>query len=296
MNTHKGSHATSSKRNFGFTSSLGEGGVGRLRLVGLLSFEGFLEVFNSSSLHSVASGRAFSLCNQWWFKSGCPHHETHTHTNNRERQPGSHHSCGQITRHSHRRQDQRRTRNRDPSQNRGLVTYVGYVCSFIVTSTSRQRSSVMSGASRFLGSRGVSQVIAALLLIAIVVAAAVLLYAYSLGLSGRLGSGGGQQIAERLILAAYRWSGNPGVLTGVVKNVGQTSIDVGGTDVFLSAVRINGGLGGGCGSATLDPSQSCSFQFTLPVGSWISGAAYSLRLVTPSGGIFSYSVIQGGSG
>jgi hypothetical protein len=34
----------------------------------------------------------------------------------------------------------------------------------------------------------------------------------------------------------------------------------------------------------------------LPVGSWISGAAYSLRLVTPGGGIFSYSVIQGGSG
>ena len=154
----------------------------------------------------------------------------------------------------------------------------------------------MSGGSRCLGSRGVSQVIAALLLIAIVVAAAMFLYVYSLGLSGRLGSGSGQEIAERLILAVYRWSGNPGVLTGVVKNVGQTSLDVGGTDVFLSAVRINGGLGGGCASVTLDPSQSCSFQFAVPSGSWISGAAYSLRLVTPSGGIFSYSVIQGGSG
>jgi flagellin-like protein len=154
----------------------------------------------------------------------------------------------------------------------------------------------MQGAARCLGSRGVSQVIAALLLIAIVVAAAVFLYVYSLGLSGRLGNGGGQQIGERLILAVYRWSGNPGVLTGVVKNVGQTSLGLGGTDVFLSAVRINGGLGGGCASVTLDPSQSCDFQFAVPAGSWISGAAYSLKLVTPSGGIFSYSVIQGGSG
>jgi len=153
----------------------------------------------------------------------------------------------------------------------------------------------MSRKLRACDTRGISQVIAALLLVGIAVSAAVLLYVYSAGLSERLGTGGGQQVAEQLILAGYNWSGTPGILTGVIRNVGQTSVDVGGADVFLNGVRVNGGLGGGCQSTTLNPSQSCSFQFSVPAGVWTAGAAYSLRLVTPSGGIFSYPVIQGGS-
>ena len=144
--------------------------------------------------------------------------------------------------------------------------------------------------------RGVSQVIAALMLIAIAVAAAVLLYVYSLGVSERLGTGGGQQVKEGLILAAYRWSGNPGIISGTIKNVGQSSIDAGRTDVFLHGMPVIGGLGGSCTSAILNPTESCDFQFTVPAGSWTTGAIYQLKLVTPSGGVFSYPVTQAGSG
>ena len=62
--------------------------------------------------------------------------------------------------------------------------------------------------NRHFNNRAVSQIIAALLLIAIAVAAAILLYVFSIGLLGSLGSGGGQQTKEQLILEAYSWSGS----------------------------------------------------------------------------------------
>ena len=61
--------------------------------------------------------------------------------------------------------------------------------------------------NRHFNNRAVSQVIAALLLIAIAVAAAILLYVFAIGLLGTLGVGGGQQTKEVLILEAYNWEG-----------------------------------------------------------------------------------------
>ena len=57
--------------------------------------------------------------------------------------------------------------------------------------------------NREFGERWISQAVAALLLIAIVVTASILLYDYSTGFSGGLGTGGGQQISEDLVLEAY---------------------------------------------------------------------------------------------
>ena len=147
-----------------------------------------------------------------------------------------------------------------------------------------------------IGDRAVATIVVALVLIAITVSASVLLYIFVTGMTERLGTGGGEQLREQVILASYRWEGNPGIISGAIKNVGISTIDVGHADVFLSGVRVSGGLGGTCASANLNPSESCNFQFQAPNGSWTTGAAYTLRIVTPTGSMMVFAVIQGQSG
>ena len=55
--------------------------------------------------------------------------------------------------------------------------------------------------------KGVSPVIAVLLMIAIAVAAAILVYVWSMGIIGTLTGGGGQQVKEQVILT--RINGTP---------------------------------------------------------------------------------------
>jgi flagellin-like protein len=149
---------------------------------------------------------------------------------------------------------------------------------------------------RHFNNRAVSQVIAALLLIAITVAAAILLYVFSIGLLGSLGSGGGQQTKEQLILEAYNW-GTPASITGSFRNVGPAAINMAQADVFVNGLSASH-PGGNCGlSSTLAPQGACTFIITAPTsGTFISGAAYPLKIVTPTGGVFSYTVVFGGAG
>lgn len=145
--------------------------------------------------------------------------------------------------------------------------------------------------NRHFNNRGVSQVIAALLLIAIAVAAAILLYVFSIGLLGSLGSSGGQQTKEQIIMESYNFAST---LSVTLRNVGPSSVDMSKADFFVNGVALTGG-GGGC--PVLTPTQSCSVTLTYTGGSsLVSGAAYPFKIVTPDGGVFSYSVIFGGSG
>jgi flagellin-like protein len=143
--------------------------------------------------------------------------------------------------------------------------------------------------NRHFNNRGVSQVIAALLLIAIAVAAAILLYVFAIGLLGSLGSGGGQQTKEQLIMEAYNWNATSLQLT--MRNVGPAAINGHDTDVFVNGIS-QGTLG--C-SSTLGPGESCSVTLGVSGFTPVPGAAYPLKLVTPSGGVFSYSIIAGGA-
>jgi flagellin-like protein len=139
--------------------------------------------------------------------------------------------------------------------------------------------------------RGVSQVIAALLLIAIAVAAAVLLYVFAIGLLGSLASSGGQQTKQQVIMEAYSFSGS--ALTISVRNVGAATVDMSGADYFLNGV--SAAPGNGC-MLTLTISGSCTTTLTVTTSNLSSGAGYPLKIITPEGGVFSYSVIYGGSG
>jgi len=154
---------------------------------------------------------------------------------------------------------------------------------------------IMYVMNRHFNNRAVSQVIAALLLIAIAVAAAILLYVFAIGLLGSLGSSGGQQTKEQLIMEAYSFPSTAGVLTMTVRNVGSATVNVGGSDFFINGVV--GTLGGVCASMTaMTVGGSCQATVTLAsYASLSSGAAYPLKIVTPDGGVFSYSVIYGGA-
>jgi flagellin-like protein len=156
--------------------------------------------------------------------------------------------------------------------------------------------------------RGVSVIIASLLLIAIAVAAAVLLYVFSIGLMGSLGSSGGQQTKDQVILEAYSWnSAGSTSLTLYLKNVGSSSVNLlpatsttAGADYFVNgmAATATAGTGGsgGCTSAVTPGAPTCSEVLAMPTGfTPTSGAAYPVKIVLPDGGVFSYTAIYGQS-
>jgi len=138
--------------------------------------------------------------------------------------------------------------------------------------------------------KGVSPVIAVLLMIAIAVAAAILVYVWSMGLIGTLTTGGGQQVREQVILDSYRWPAS-GTLTLYLRNVGSAEVEV-------DAIYIAGNSTTIAGTKVL-PVQGPAQEITVtPPGgtSYTSGVAYTVKIVTKTGGIFSYSVIYGSSG
>jgi flagellin-like protein len=145
--------------------------------------------------------------------------------------------------------------------------------------------------NRHFNNRAVSQVIAALLLIAIAVAAAILVYVFSIGLLGSLQGGGGQQVKEQVILEAYNWGGTSLVLT--VRNVGTANVFV--ADVFVNGAKVTatpGGSGTGCSSGTISVQTTCTLTIASP-GTVTSGVAYPVKVVTGDGAVFSYSAIDG---
>ena len=152
--------------------------------------------------------------------------------------------------------------------------------------------------NRHFNNRAVSQVIAALLLIAIAVAAAILVYVFSIGLLGSLSSSGGQQTKQQLILSAYDWRSVPATLTLHLRNVGSAAINLAGSDYFVNGVKITTPAWSLCtqtNSLTVLPQGACSVDlpvsgFTPPLS---SGVAYSVKIVTPDGAVFSYSAIMG---
>jgi flagellin-like protein len=132
--------------------------------------------------------------------------------------------------------------------------------------------------------RAVSPVIATLLMIAIAVAAAILVYVWSMGLVGTLQGTGGQQTREQLIMEAYAATASP--ITLYIRNVGPTKSIV--SAVYIEGVQALGFGGtitytpGSAGILTINPGQSLT-----------AGVGYTVKVVTASGAVFSYSIIYG---
>jgi FlaG/FlaF family flagellin (archaellin) len=131
--------------------------------------------------------------------------------------------------------------------------------------------------------RGVSVIIAALLLIAIAVAAAVLLYVFSIGLLGSLQGSGGQQTKQQLVMEAYDWTASTLMLS--VRNVGTAPVVI--ADIFVGGAAAATGLGQTIGI------QSMTVLSVSPTTAPTAGVAYVIKVVTIDGAVFSYSAIAG---
>jgi len=131
--------------------------------------------------------------------------------------------------------------------------------------------------------KAVSPVIATLLMIAIAVAAAILVYVWSMGLVGTLQGTGGQQMREQLIMEAYDATGATWTL--YLRNVGPTSANV-------TAIYVEGKSAATLSTLIIKPGGATSVTVTPPI-TVTPGAAYTVKIVTASGAVFSYSVIAG---
>jgi hypothetical protein len=144
-------------------------------------------------------------------------------------------------------------------------------------------------------------VIAAMLLIVISVAASVLLYVYASGLMGQLqGVALRQPYLEQISLDYYDWSPSlsPTLskLDLTLRNVGVAKITM--ADFFIAGARNTTALtfGTACNvpRGVLDVQALCVVTFPVPGGfTPISGLAYSVKIVSKDGTIFSFSCIAG---
>jgi len=132
--------------------------------------------------------------------------------------------------------------------------------------------------------KAVSPVISVLLMVAVAVAAAILVYVWGMGLIGTLQTGGGSQTREQVELDAYNWK-DPGTLSLYLRNVGAS-------DVTVDAVYI-GGVEATVTDTLLTVLAGAVKVDVTPVGTFTAGVAYTVKVVTQSGGVFTFSCICG---
>jgi hypothetical protein len=125
-------------------------------------------------------------------------------------------------------------------------------------------------------------------MIAIAVAASIIVYVWSIGLLGGLMGSGGSQTKEQLIMEAYSWT-TAATLTFTLRNVGSAPVTVaavylGGTQVLTP------------GSAVAIGTSMAFTASSLSSSAYTPGAAYTLKVVSTTGGVFAFSVIDGSSG
>ena len=139
----------------------------------------------------------------------------------------------------------------------------------------------------------VSPVIATLLVIAIAVAAAILVYVWAMGLVGTLESGGGEQVTEQIMMDVYSWNAT-GNLALTLRNVGSSVVTVDAiyveTDAGIQA--FDGATSAPDNVLTIGDTEI----FTCAVTDVTAGVQYTVKIVSDSGGVFSFSAICGGAG
>ena len=146
--------------------------------------------------------------------------------------------------------------------------------------------------------KGVSEVIAALLIICITVAAGTLFAAYASGLMGRIQPTAiSQPYTEQFSVEYYNWN-TLGSLIVDVRNTGLATVNLATADYFLSGIQLTTAPTFSCvspaTSTAVAPSGACSLTWSLTAGSYSSGIAYVLKIVlTKDGAAFTFSLVAG---
>lgn len=147
-----------------------------------------------------------------------------------------------------------------------------------------------------IGKKGVSEILAATLLITITVSAATIFYLYSSNLFGSLTGAQPQsgQYSNQITLEFYDWT-TLTTLNLTVRNVGSGLANI--AAYYVNGIKIVTVAGACTSTATLQPQKSCQVKLTIPAAlggqTIVSGVAYSVRVVTNNGGVFSYSCVAG---
>jgi hypothetical protein len=94
----------------------------------------------------------------------------------------------------------------------------------------------------FRRSRGVSVIVATLLLIAISVSAAIIVYVFVGGLAGNLTRNGGQSVTEKLLVSSYNFQISPGSCGCAQQVLEIYLLNPGPATTIISAVYFDGAL------------------------------------------------------
>jgi flagellin-like protein len=153
-----------------------------------------------------------------------------------------------------------------------------------------------------LGKRAVSEILGALLMITITVAAFTVFYLYSVGVFGQLqGAQPQQPYVDRIALEFYDWtdSSSAHLLKMEIRNVGSSNIII--RAVYINANNVTtitwGSAPNTCPSGNLAVQASCLLQLTQPSGLNLTpGIAYSVVFSTARGGQIRLSATFGQTG
>ncbi|HXZ90732.1 MAG TPA: archaellin/type IV pilin N-terminal domain-containing protein [Candidatus Dormibacteraeota bacterium] len=144
--------------------------------------------------------------------------------------------------------------------------------------------------------RGVSEIIAALLVVCITVSAATLFAAYASGLMGSLLTTVTQPYTEQFSVEYYNWN-TLSSLSVDVRNTGVATVNLATADYYLSGIQLTTAPTFSCvspaTSTAVAPSGACSLTWSLTAGSYSSGIAYVLKIVLRDGATFTFSIVAG---
>jgi len=142
--------------------------------------------------------------------------------------------------------------------------------------------------------RGISTIIAALLLIAIAIAAGVLLYVFSMGLIGSLQGSAGTQMKDNVIVEAYRWT-SPTPLVLNLRNAGGSTLDLTKANYYVGGVQMVNPThtGATCTPTAFSPGMACAASVPIAGLTPTSGVAYVVKIGFADGGITSSSAVYG---
>jgi flagellin-like protein len=155
------------------------------------------------------------------------------------------------------------------------------------------------------GRKGISEIVAALIMILIVITGSIIVYVYSSGMLGSLqGAQPQTQYSNQIALEYYDWTT---ALSPTLQRLKLTLRNVGSGRGILAAFYVGNGttittnllptLSGNCTTVTttaLKPQAICIANLTIPI-TITRGAAYNVKIVTKDGSVFSYSCIAGQS-
>lgn len=152
------------------------------------------------------------------------------------------------------------------------------------------------------GRRAISEIVAALILIAIVMAGATILYVYSSGLLGSLQGAQPQTgYTDHVSLEYYDWTKLTN-LTITVRNTGTSVLTM--VDFFVGNSTWNFNLnpsnstrvrfGSGCNSpeGQLNPQGVCQIALQY-IPTLTQGSGYVVKVITRTGAAFSYTLVAG---